>query len=50
MKNLKKISRKRLITINGGIEACTQNCLPGERKCCTRGKAYYCAPVTEACL
>ncbi len=50
MKNLKKISRNGLKSINGGIETCVQNCLVGYRKCCTRGQAYYCHPVEQACL
>nr|WP_314496017.1 hypothetical protein [uncultured Chryseobacterium sp.] len=50
MKNLKKISRNKLSSINGGIETCVQNCPAGSRKCCTRGKAYYCEVVENACL
>jgi len=51
MKNLQKISRSKLKSIQGGIEACVQNCLtPGYRKCCIKGKPYYCAPITEICL
>ncbi|WP_312391157.1 bacteriocin-like protein [Chryseobacterium sp.] len=49
MKNLRKLSRERLISINGGIEVCVQNCFVGYRKCCTRGVPYYCAPVGEVC-
>lgn len=50
MKNLKKISRIELSSINGGIETCLQNCPVGLRKCCTRGKAYYCEFVQNACV
>ncbi|MDH6254389.1 hypothetical protein M2347_004116 [Chryseobacterium sp. H1D6B] len=50
MKNLKKLSRERLISINGGIEPCIQNCLKGYRKCCIPHQAYYCVANEDICL
>ncbi|WP_164466149.1 bacteriocin-like protein [Chryseobacterium carnipullorum] len=50
MKNLKKLSREKLVSINGGIEVCIQNCLPGYRKCCIPRQPYYCLSVNEICV
>ena len=49
MKNLKKISRKELKSISGGIEVCIQNCMVGYYKCCIPPQRYYCTPNGSQC-
>ncbi len=49
MKNLKKLSRKELQHVNGGIQTCLPDCMIGYHKCCIPRQAYYCAPVGVKC-
>lgn len=49
MKNLKKISRQELKSVNGGIQVCNQICLTGYYRCCIPRQAYYCAPNGSQC-
>lgn len=49
MKNLKKISRHELKSVNGGIELCVQNCMVGYHKCCIPRQPHYCAPIGTIC-
>jgi hypothetical protein len=49
MKNLKKLSRQELRSVNGGIEVCRQDCQVGYRKCCIPRQRYYCAPIGAVC-
>ncbi|WP_432763161.1 bacteriocin-like protein [Chryseobacterium muglaense] len=49
MKNLKKISRKELKSISGGIQTCDPICMTGYYRCCIPRQAYYCAPNGSQC-
>ncbi|RZJ48983.1 MAG: hypothetical protein EOO44_19160 [Flavobacterium sp.] len=49
MKNLKKLSRSELRSLNGGIQTCYQDCPVGYHKCCIPRQAYYCAPAGSKC-
>lgn len=49
MKNLRKLSKKELKSVNGGIQTCDQNCIVGYYKCCIPRQAYYCTPVGSPC-
>ena len=50
MKNLKKISRKNLKSINGGAEPCIQDCPEGQYKCCVRFRIPVCFNIGRACV
>lgn len=49
MKNLRKLSKRELKSVNGGIPVCIQDCLVGYTKCCTPGREYYCTPNGTKC-
>lgn len=51
MKNLRKITRAGLRSIQGGIETCIRTCLQeGYKKCCIKGKPYVCIPNDQVCV
>ncbi len=50
MKNLRKLSKKELKSVNGGIQACNQYCPTGTYKCCIPRETYYCALDGSPCV
>jgi hypothetical protein len=51
MKNLKKLSRQELKSLNGGAKTCYQDCSKGYQRCCTAGdpSLYQCVLAGSTC-
>lgn len=49
MKNLRKLSKKELKSVNGGIQTCNQYCPKGFYRCCIPRQTYYCAALDSPC-